>query len=217
MYLDNKYSRTYYALIAKAVTRNFRNKKEAKSILGYVEKHHITPRCIGGDNSKSNLVFLTAKEHFVCHHLLTKMFSDVEVSRKMRFALNKMTRRSDSQNRYQITARLFHKIRNDFGKDISAATTGKKRKPLSENHKNILSSISTGVPKSKETIALMTIANRKLAEDRKLAGDHHPSKGKKFGINKKTNGIPKVKTVCRLSDRKEMDMGNFTRWSKTQL
>lgn len=213
MYLDNKYSRVYYALINRASTRNFKNKKEAKSVLGYVEKHHIIPKCIGGTDSPSNLVFLTAKEHFVCHHMLTKMFDDVEVSRKMRFALNKMSIKSQGQIRYKIIARMFEQIRMNFGKDISEIKKGKKGKPLSEARKKEISDNSKGKPKSSETIRLMTIANRALADRRKLTGGH-PSKGKKLGPNK-VNGLPKVKTVCRISDRKEMDMGNFTRWVKS--
>ncbi len=41
---------------------------------GYTETHHILPRCLGGTDSKDNLVLLTAKEHYICHLLLTKMF-----------------------------------------------------------------------------------------------------------------------------------------------
>ena len=41
---------------------------------GYKERHHIIPRCVGGTNDKSNLVDLTAEEHYVCHQLLVKMY-----------------------------------------------------------------------------------------------------------------------------------------------
>ena len=40
----------------------------------YTEKHHIIPRSLGGSNDIDNLVRLTAKQHFICHKLLTKMF-----------------------------------------------------------------------------------------------------------------------------------------------
>lgn len=73
MYLDNKYTRTYYSLVTKAKLRNFKSRKEATSTLGYVESHHIIPKSIGGNNTKTNLVYLTAREHFICHLLLTKM------------------------------------------------------------------------------------------------------------------------------------------------
>lgn len=38
----------------------------------YCERHHFIPRCMGGGNEAWNLVYLTAKEHFVAHHLLWK-------------------------------------------------------------------------------------------------------------------------------------------------
>lgn len=44
-----------------------------RSVIGYCEKHHIVPRCIGGGNEKANIVKLTAEEHFVAHQLLVKI------------------------------------------------------------------------------------------------------------------------------------------------
>lgn len=44
---------------------------------GYVERHHILPRCMGGDNTAKNLVRLTAREHFVAHLLLVKTYPNV--------------------------------------------------------------------------------------------------------------------------------------------
>ena len=41
---------------------------------GYNEKHHIIPKCLGGDNSENNLVELTAREHFLCHMLLCEIY-----------------------------------------------------------------------------------------------------------------------------------------------
>ena len=39
----------------------------------YTETHHIIPRSLGGTDDINNLVELTAREHFICHWLLTKM------------------------------------------------------------------------------------------------------------------------------------------------
>ena len=38
------------------------------------ECHHIIPRCMGGDNSDENLVYLTPEEHYVAHQLLIKIY-----------------------------------------------------------------------------------------------------------------------------------------------
>jgi len=43
---------------------------------GYVEKHHILPKCAGGLNNIENLVKLTAREHYLAHWLLHKIYPD---------------------------------------------------------------------------------------------------------------------------------------------
>jgi NUMOD3 motif len=59
------YAMHYDRLIERARNRN---------IVGYSEKHHILPVCMGGDNSARNLVRLTAEEHYVAHQFLIKMY-----------------------------------------------------------------------------------------------------------------------------------------------
>ena len=44
----------------------------------YTERHHIIPRSYGGNNRSSNIVNLTAREHLICHLLLTKCVSHPE-------------------------------------------------------------------------------------------------------------------------------------------
>jgi hypothetical protein len=58
------YLRVYEDLIAKARNRD---------IEGYVERHHIIPKCLGGGDEKDNLVSLTPEEHYVAHQLLVKI------------------------------------------------------------------------------------------------------------------------------------------------
>jgi hypothetical protein len=58
------YQRIHDAIVERAKTR---------TLVGYVERPHIIPRCMGGSNHKSNIVRLTAAEHFVVHQLLVKM------------------------------------------------------------------------------------------------------------------------------------------------
>ncbi|MEO6302338.1 MAG: HNH endonuclease signature motif containing protein [Bacteroidia bacterium] len=60
----------------------------------YYEKHHILPRCLGGTNDKNNLILLTAKEHFIAHLLLTKIYEGKD-KRKMYFAFWRMCNTKD--------------------------------------------------------------------------------------------------------------------------
>jgi hypothetical protein len=66
----SKYRTWYAQLMKKAIDRNW-SKKSAGC---YVENHHIMPKSLGGSNSKHNLVYLTAREHYVAHLLLWKIY-----------------------------------------------------------------------------------------------------------------------------------------------
>jgi hypothetical protein len=70
------YQHHYNLLITKGRTRGT-SRAAVKEEMGYIEGHHIIPKCMGGDNSKDNIVFLTGREHFVAHQLLVKLFPEV--------------------------------------------------------------------------------------------------------------------------------------------
>lgn len=42
--------------------------------LGYFERHHIIPRCMNGDDNLTNITNLSAKEHYLVHWLLYKIY-----------------------------------------------------------------------------------------------------------------------------------------------
>jgi hypothetical protein len=44
-----------------------------RKLSGYSERHHVLPRCMGGGNSRENIVRLTPEEHYVAHLLLVKI------------------------------------------------------------------------------------------------------------------------------------------------
>lgn len=104
MFIPNKYTVTYYAIIANANSRQ---------VVGYVEKHHIIPKSLGGSNSKSNIVRLSAREHFICHRLLTKM-TDGDNRRKMVYAMNMLLAKNTKQFRYVPTASTYSVLKEEF-------------------------------------------------------------------------------------------------------
>jgi len=61
------YQKIYKQLVEKAQNR---------ILEGYKENHHIVPKCIGGSNKSDNLVDLTAREHFLAHWLLVKIYPE---------------------------------------------------------------------------------------------------------------------------------------------
>lgn len=73
----------------------------------YTEKHHIKPRCMGGDNSRGNLVNLTGREHFLAHWLLAKIYGG-----RLWAALKVMcVKNSKSGKGKKLTSRSYQKIR----------------------------------------------------------------------------------------------------------
>jgi hypothetical protein len=59
------YQKIYDSLIERARKR---------TLEGCTEKHHIIPRCMGGNDEKENLVDLTPEEHYLAHQLLVKIY-----------------------------------------------------------------------------------------------------------------------------------------------
>jgi hypothetical protein len=90
------YQRIYDAMILKAQTR--------LDLAGYVETHHILPKCMGGTNEHSNLVKLTAREHFIAHWLLVKMHPTVW---KLYYAMFQMTKSNGVGHDRIVTSRQF--------------------------------------------------------------------------------------------------------------
>ena len=65
----------YDALIDK-----YKNLNLQKNQGTYLETHHILPKSMGGTNDKENLVNLTAKAHYIAHHLLWKIYRNKEMA-----------------------------------------------------------------------------------------------------------------------------------------
>jgi hypothetical protein len=135
--IKNKYTDCYQRIITRAKTRN---------ISGYTETHHIIPRSLGGDNSKENLVKLTAREHFICHFLLTKMY-DGENKDKMIYAAWAMANLyNDNQQRYKINSRTYNAMREKYASLRSKSLKGIVGRCHSDETKKKLSLIKLGKP-----------------------------------------------------------------------
>lgn len=172
LFNDSKYTRTYIRLMDKAKDR---------AVDGYFEKHHITPKSLGGDNTKDNIVKLTAREHFIAHMLLYKAVQHPSHKAKMGTALNRML--SDRYgNRYMPSSRLYALARKAHAQSMrersvsdetreksskarigipihgpearakmSAAKLGKKAPPRTPEHMAKISAALTGKKASEET------------------------------------------------------------------
>lgn len=102
MFLNNKYTKLYNKLVSRS------------SLNSYTEMHHIIPRSLNGGDTKDNIIKLSAREHFICHYLLTKMITkNTPEYFKMIKAFMKMKQESSNQHRY-FNSRLFESKRKEF-------------------------------------------------------------------------------------------------------
>ena len=109
----------------------------------YHERHHITPKCMGGTDNNDNLIDLYAHEHFIAHKLLAQENSD---NTRLVYAWWMMAHvKSDNQQReitpeeYEIARKAFSKMHS---KVISKALKGhivsaESREKISKNHADV--------------------------------------------------------------------------------
>jgi hypothetical protein len=111
------YQKIYNDLVAK--------RKQFPYTDGYSERHHILPRCLGGSNDKDNLVRLSAKEHYMAHLLLCKIYeNDKPKFYKMIKAFVMMSASPNGDNSRYFNSRTYQYYREDFVKLMSESQTG---------------------------------------------------------------------------------------------
>ena len=190
IFINNKYTRVYYSIIDRAKTR---------SISSYTEKHHIIPRSLGGSNAKENLVALTAREHFVCHLLLTKMTRGMD-KKKMVLSVFYLTGRGKAdRNNHVKHSRLYENLRTQLSKFVSEQKKGCKQPPRSNVAKQRYSESKTG--KNNPNYKGNYITPWGTYESSRLAANACPSKMSDVAILnfcKTKNQIPiSYLSICR--------------------
>lgn len=171
------YQRQYNLLIQRAKNR---------VITGYSETHHILPRCMGGDDDSSNLVRLSAREHFIAHLLLVKIH-------KGNLSLVKAVAMMCVGEKRRITNRLYGKTRELFRIAQSEAQSGENNSqfgkkwiynPLTKEEKKINTSevpegwklgrySNSELKKQYKKEQIAKVTSFKLQEQKKLYTDYY--------------------------------------------
>jgi hypothetical protein len=208
------YERIYNQIIERAkneAEQRIQHKKQG----GYYEGHHIIPRCMGGegraaswcngisDTRHFNIVGLTAREHFLCHWLLVRMYPD---NRRISFALYSMCNSKQNKRHYHYTvsSRLFQETReHHWSLGLSDSTKEKIRisktgKMFTDTHKQNLSISARKKPiTSVDTRQKISVA---------LKGKKKPDDfGEKISKAKKSKVSPKK--GIKLSEEHKLKIG----------
>lgn len=116
-----EYSLIYRSLVQRAKLETINGLRNT----GYFEKHHILPKSIGGNNEKENLVKFTAKEHFIAHLLLTRIYPKGSTEHnKMIFALWRM---SNGKYKFKLCSRIYESLRKEFANATSKMNSKKQK------------------------------------------------------------------------------------------
>jgi hypothetical protein len=134
------YQKIYNQLIEQAQSEN-----RQKGCGVYFEQHHIVPKCIGGSDIKTNLVLLTAREHYIAHKLLHYLYP---LDNNLFFAYYMMI---NIKNQYQerdyiISSREYAQLKEMFSTKMSNRiemfSTKMSNRILSKEHKQKIGAAS---------------------------------------------------------------------------
>ena len=129
MFVQNNYLEEYYQIIEN---NNIEDRESQ-----YCEKHHIIPRSLGGTNEKSNIVFLTARDHFKCHVLLTKFTTGIANGKMWNALWRMMNKQSHNQYRdYKFTKEDYEEARLKHAAVQSERMKGENNPFYGKSHTN---------------------------------------------------------------------------------
>lgn len=108
------YLKIYKNIIKQAKSEQRRKYPTNNPNYRYFEEHHIIPRTLcknkSWKNSKYNLVLLTAREHYICHQLLTKIFPN---NANLIYACFFMANKKKGEH---INSKMYQWIRENYSK-----------------------------------------------------------------------------------------------------
>ena len=119
------------------------------NIIGYYEKHHILPKCLGGksdykngkfkpNSNHPNCIWLTAQEHFIAHKLLMQEYPE-SIELKNAYCAMALWKSPSQERLYEVSSEEYEEARllsNELnkkyhiGKKYSEETINKRREKM---------------------------------------------------------------------------------------
>ena len=124
---------------------------------GYIERHHIIPKSMGGSDNSDNLILLTGREHFIAHVLLWKAYRNKQTN----FVLWSM--RMKKERTIKISSKIYEQLKNEHS--IFQSQRMEKNNPMkNDSTKNKISNHRKGKPLKEETKQKMSIARKGISK-----------------------------------------------------
>lgn len=127
--LKNKYFYWWRSIIESGLLRAT-TREEAKSVLGYVEGHHIVPISfdLGGKADVDNIVYLSAKEHIIVHRLMCKFLTDTYKIKSLKAFHCMCFKNNGGQNKRPVSSHHLAKAR-EIASGLNKGERGPKGVP----------------------------------------------------------------------------------------
>ena len=144
-----------YAVIYESLIDKRRKFPLSKST-GYCERHHYIPRCMGGGNEKWNVVNLTAKEHFIAHHLLCKINpNEIKLLNAFIAMCTKTTRQ---KRQVHISAKRYEMLKHVYGQMRRLMFSEMPEEQRMQRRQNIKAGCARRTPEQKARIKAKRMA-----------------------------------------------------------
>ena len=98
--------------------------KGVRNFCGYIETHHIIPRCLKGKDTKDNLIKLTLREHFLAHWLLWKAYPDYLPLASAFLQMNNKNPKTTKEFQGRITSRTYENLKTNVYDLLKTHTVG---------------------------------------------------------------------------------------------
>jgi hypothetical protein len=169
------YKIIYNTIIEKSRKENRIRLQKNDNKYVYYEEHHILPKCLGGSEEKTNKILLTAKEHYICHKLLTYIYpNNSKLYAAFSFmSFNKNSKHKISSRDYSYARELCSRNYTEYNK-INKKGKSYKQQMIEMYGEEI------GLKKSEKYI-------EKIRKNTK--GNNNPMFAKGFLISGKNNGM----------------------------
>lgn len=166
--------RTWYLNICQRAFSRAATRWRAKQLMGYVEGHHVLPISIDLTERRNpnNIAFLTAREHFVCHWLATKMFSGTQKA-KMIYALSMFMNQNSFMQRGKCS-RQYERVKFATSAAVLEIGPHNRGKTHSVETKAVLAAKQKGKKLSDTTKQKMSI--KKRGTNNWMYGKQHSTK-----------------------------------------
>lgn len=170
------YTQIYSNLCLRGMVSN-----RKKSNIHYYENHHYLPASLGGLKNKSNMVLLTAREHYIAHFLLYKIYKQNGMKTEMHKMVKAWNMMGCNKTGKRHNSHTFAIARKLLSKTLSELQTGKKLNLTVEQIKAKAdrmkgNKINKGMKHTKKTNKANSMRNK--GENNAMYGKTHSAEAK---------------------------------------